>query len=98
MDLAVHRPKHGRDNFGDAAGYVGCGEEVGWLYLSHKQVTAIIGNSPNATFLKQHLLEQGILAPPKQGGFVVQRKIFTGGKGNQNYAWVCAFNSSILAS
>jgi hypothetical protein len=36
------------------------------------------------------------MAKPKQG-FVVQRRIFRGGKGNKNFAWVCAFSPAIVA-
>jgi putative DNA primase/helicase len=97
VDLAVRRPKLGRDGLGDAAGYVGCDDEAGWLYLSYKQVKAIIGAGSSAVALKERLVEEGLMARPKQG-FVVQRKIFTGGKGNQNYAWVCAFKPSLVLS
>jgi putative DNA primase/helicase len=96
LDLGVRRPKLGRDDLDDAAGYVGCGEEAGWLYLSHKKVMAIVGTSPNAMSLKEHLLKQGLMAKPKKG-FVVQRRIFKGGKGSQPYAWVCAFNPAMIS-
>jgi hypothetical protein len=35
------------------------------------------------------------MAKPKQG-FVVQRRIFAGGKGNQNYARVCAIKPTLV--
>jgi uncharacterized protein (DUF927 family) len=95
VDLGSRRPRKGVDDLEAAAGYVGTDREARWLYLTDKKVKAIIGKGPNATALKEHLLAEGHMAKPKQG-FVVQRKIFTGGKGNQNYAWVCAFAPAIL--
>jgi putative DNA primase/helicase len=95
VDLGSRRPKKGVDDLEAAAGYVGSDREAGWLYLTDKKVKAIIGNGPTATALKAHLLAEGYMFKPKQG-FVVQRRIFTGGKGNQNYAWVCAFKPTLV--
>jgi hypothetical protein len=97
VDLANHRPKLGVDALDDAPGYVGCGDEAGWLYLSDKKVKAILGTGANALGLKRHLSEQGLMVKPKSG-FVVQRRIFKGGKGSQPYAWVCAFAPAILSA
>jgi putative DNA primase/helicase len=95
VDLGSRRPKKGVDDLEAATGYVGSDREAGWFYLTDKKVRAIIGNGPNAAALKAHLLAEGLMAKPKQG-FVVQRKIFAGGKGNQNYAWVCAFKPTLV--
>jgi putative DNA primase/helicase len=97
VDLGRRRPKLGEGGLDDAVGYIGCGDEAGWLYLSHKQVKAIVGTGPTAASLKRHLVAEGMMAKPKQG-FVVQRRIFRGGKGSQPYAWVCAFNPAIIIS
>jgi uncharacterized protein (DUF927 family) len=97
VDLGERRPKLGRVGLEDAAGYLGTDNEVGWFYLTAKRLNAIIGNGENATALKRRLIAQRFMAKPKQG-FVVQRKIFTGGKGNQNFAWVCAFKPAIIES
>jgi hypothetical protein len=61
-----------------------------------KRVNAVIGKGSSATSLKKHLLAEKLMAKPKQG-FVVQRRIFRGGKGNKNFAWVCAFSPAIVA-
>jgi hypothetical protein len=97
VNLGSHRPRKAADDLEDAAGYFGTDREAGWFYLTDQRVKAIIGNGPNAVAMKRRLLAEGLMARPKQG-FVVQRKIFTGGKGNQNYAWVCAFKPAIIGS
>jgi len=94
-DLGSRRPRKGVADLEDAAGYLGSDREAGWYYLTDKKLRTIIGNGPNAVALKGRLLEQNLMAKPKQG-FVIQRKIFAGGKGNQNYAWVCAFKPEIV--
>jgi putative DNA primase/helicase len=97
VNLGSHRPRKAADDLEDTAGYFGTDREAGWFYLTDQRVKAIIGNGPNAVAMKRRLLAEGLMARPKQG-FVVQRKIFTGGKGNQNYAWVCAFKPAIIGS
>jgi putative DNA primase/helicase len=97
VDLANRRPKLGVDGLDDAPGYIGCGDEAGWLYLSDRKLKAILGTGANALALKKRLLEQGLMAKPKNG-LVVQRRIFKGGKGSQPYAWVCAFSPSFLSA
>jgi putative DNA primase/helicase len=96
-DLGERRPRLGRVGLEDAAGYVGTDNEAGWFYLTAQRLNAIIGNGTNATTLKRRLIAQSLMAQPKQG-FVVQRKIFRGGKGNKNFAWVFAFNPAIVGS
>jgi hypothetical protein len=95
VDLGVRRPRKGVDDLEDVAGYLGTDREAGWFYLTDKKIKAVIGNGPNAVVLKERLLAEGLMVRPKQG-FVVQRRIFTGGKGNQNYAWVCAFKPALV--
>jgi hypothetical protein len=97
VDLGERRPRLGSVGLEDAAGYVGTDNEGGWFYLTAQRLNAIIGNGTNATTLKRRLIAQSLMAEPKQG-FVVQRKIFRGGKGNKNFAWVCAFNPAIVGS
>jgi len=97
VDLGERRPRLGSVGLEDAAGYVGTDNEAGWFYLTDKRVNAIIGKNPSAISLKRRLFTENLMAKPKQG-FVVQRKIFRGGKGNKNFAWVCAFNPAIVGS
>jgi putative DNA primase/helicase len=96
LDLANERPKLGKADLEAVAGYIGCDEEAGWFYLTHNQLKTIIGNGRNSVSLKNHLMGEGLMAKPSEG-FVVQRKIFSGGKGNKNYAWVAAFNPSLIS-
>jgi putative DNA primase/helicase len=96
VDLEDRRPRLGRVGLEDATGYLGTDTEAGWFYLTDKRVNAVIGKGSSATSLKKHLLAEKLMAKPKQG-FVVQRRIFRGGKGNKNFAWVCAFSPAIVA-
>lgn len=96
VDLADGRPMRIFDAVVDPAGYVGTDAEAGWLYLTAAKVRSIIGEGPAAISLKRRLQSEGNLLRPKQGGFVVQRKIYSGGKGNENFAWVYAFNPALL--
>ena len=96
MDLGLSRPRKGIDDLDAVPGYVGCNKEKGWLYLTDKKLKVVIGTSSNAVALKQSLIQEALMENQKQG-FVVQRRIFTGGTGTQNYAWVCAFKPMILS-
>jgi uncharacterized protein (DUF927 family) len=92
VDLADGRPKRRSDIAASAGGYIGAEDEAGWLYLTARKVSDIIGDGPHAASLKRRLQNEGNLGKAKQGGFVVQRKIYSGGKGNENFAWVHAFS------
>ncbi|RXH02196.1 DUF927 domain-containing protein [Bradyrhizobium vignae] len=96
VDLAGCRPTKGSDAATSAGGYVGTDEEEGWLYLTARKVSEVVGDGPNASSLKRRLQNEGNLRRSKQGGFVVQRKIYSGGKGNENFAWVYAFSPAVL--
>ena len=96
IDLADGRPKKGSEAAAGAGGYIGSDEEKGWLYLTVKKVVEVIGDGVNATSLKRQLQHEGNLLRAKQGGFVVQRKVYSGGTGNENFGWVCAFNPALI--
>jgi hypothetical protein len=96
IDLADGRPIRRFAEFVDAGGYIGTDEEAGWLYVNAEKVNSIIGNGRNAASLKRRLQDEGNMSRAKQGGFVVQRKIYSGGERNANFAWVCAFNPALL--
>jgi len=97
VDLEDRRPRLGRVGLQDAPGYLGTDTEAGWFYLTDKRLATIIGKGPSATSLKRRLLTESLMAKPKKEGFVVQRKIFRGGEGSKNFAWVCAFSPAIIA-
>jgi hypothetical protein len=46
--------------------------------------------------LKQALVAEGLMAQKTVGKFVAQRRIFKGGRGSQNFAWVHAIKADIL--
>jgi hypothetical protein len=96
IELADGRPTRTFDTIVDAAGYIGTDSEAGWVYLTAEKVNSIIGTGRNAASLKRRLQDEGHLGKAKQGGFVVQRKIYAGGKGNENFAWVYAFSPALL--
>lgn len=94
IDLNRERPKIGIDQ-GSVAGYAATHKGVDWFYLRKGQVEQIIGDGPNAHQLLRKLIDDKLIAQPKRG-YVVQRPIFKGGKGNQNFRWVVAFRSTIV--
>jgi len=96
IDLADGRPVRAFVSAVDPSGYIGTDDEAGWIYVTADKVDSIIGRGLNALSLKRRLQDEGNLKRANQGGFVVQRKIYSGGKGNANFAWVCAFNPALV--
>jgi putative DNA primase/helicase len=94
MYLNKKRPQLGSHKLGSVAGYRAKIKGDKWYYLTADQLTAIIGKGPNAGTLKHTLVNEGLMDHAKKK-FVVQRKIFVGGKGNKNYAWVHAIKADI---
>jgi hypothetical protein len=66
-----------------------------WYFLTADQFNAVVGTGAAAKALKQTLANDGLLARTKNK-FVVQRCIYSGGKKNQNFAWVHAIKAEIL--
>ena len=95
MNLDRKRPRLGLDKLDAVLGYRAKIKGRRWYYLTADQVKAIIGGGANAHGLKEELAAEGLLAKTKNG-FVVQRRIFKGGKGNKNYAWVHAFKAKFV--
>jgi hypothetical protein len=96
VDLDLARPKKKNHKLGQAPGYrTGFKGEL-WFYLTADQLGAIVGTDGAAKQLKDQLISEGLMATSKRG-FVVQRPIFDGGKGNKHWAWVCAFKAAIIA-
>jgi hypothetical protein len=91
VDLQTKRLTYGND---DVEAFPGYRDEIDgqpWYYLTAKKLIAIIGSGGEAKKLKQELASEDLLAKTGKK-FVVQRRIFDGGKGNQNFARVHAFN------
>jgi hypothetical protein len=65
-----------------------------WHCLTSKKLTKIIGRNKEATSLKQQLVSEGLMCQTSNKT-MVQRRIFDGGKGNKNFAWVHAFSPAI---
>ena len=95
LDLDQRRPQLGTHKLGSAPGYLATFKGKKWIYLTDDQLKAIIGEGKDADLLKNKLAEAHLL-DRKNRGFVVQRPIYSGGKGNKNYAWVHAFAASIV--
>ena len=97
INLNKKRPRYGREDLDAAPGYRTKIDGQSWYYVTSKQLKAIIGTGNDARALKQELAEKGLMEKNKrQGKFVVQRRIFKGGKGGQNHAWVHAIKADIL--
>jgi uncharacterized protein (DUF927 family) len=93
VDLQTKRLRYGTDNIEAFPGYRDQINGQLWYYLTAKKLSAIIGSGGDAAKLKRQLASEGLLNKnPKVKNFVVQRRIFDGGKGNQNFARVHAFN------
>jgi putative DNA primase/helicase len=96
MNLKVKRPRYKRDDIDAVPGYR---EKIGgqrWFYIRAKQLDAIVGTGDAARQLKQALVAEGLMAQKTVGKFVAQRRIFKGGRGSQNFAWVHAIKADIL--
>jgi len=94
VDLNRDRLQLGAD-IEAAPGYAATHKGQDWFYLAKSQVEQIIGDGPNAQQALRQLIDDKLIAQPKRG-YVVQRRIFRGGKGNQNFRWVVAFRSSFV--
>jgi uncharacterized protein (DUF927 family) len=98
LDLGDGRATKASAVAAEAPGFIGDGKEAGWFYLRKSAVDSLIGTGDAATGLLRRLQTEGDLAKAKQSGFVVQRRIFSDGKGNQKCAWVCAFSPALIKS
>lgn len=97
MYLNKKRPLKGTDKIDSVPGYRAKVNGTRWYYLTAGQLEGVIGTGPNANSVKHRLANEGLLDRPKnKNKFVVQRRIFRGGKGNKNYAWVHAIDAAIL--
>jgi putative DNA primase/helicase len=91
VNLQTKHLTFGTDNIEAFPGY---GDQINgqtWYYLTAKKLSEIIGAGSAAKKLKQELASKGLLAKTGQK-FVVQRRIFDGGKRGENHRWVHAFN------
>ena len=95
MNLDRKRPRFQRDKLDAVRGYRAKTEGRRWYYLTADRFGAIVGGGTIAHALKRKLANEGLLATTGNR-FVVQRRIFKGGKKNQNYAWVHAFRTKIV--
>ena len=93
-DLNDQRPQLGATQE-DIPGYTATHKGTDWFYLTKPQVEQIIGDGPNAQQALRQLIDDKLIAQPKRG-YVVQRSIFKGGRGNQNFRWVVAFRSAFV--
>jgi putative DNA primase/helicase len=90
-NLKTKRLTFGTDNIEAFPGYSDQINGQTCYYLTATRLSAIIGSGGDAKKLKQDLASEGLLDQTKNK-LMVQRRIFDGGKGNQNFAWVNAFD------
>jgi hypothetical protein len=95
MNLKTKQPKLGRDKLDAVPGYRAKFKRRRWYYLTADQLKAIIGVGLNAVSLKRQLAGEGLLAKASNDRFVVDRPIFTGGRGKENWARVHAIKAAI---
>jgi putative DNA primase/helicase len=98
MNLNKKRPIYGRDDLDTVA--PGYRMKIGgqrWLYVTANQLKTIISTGANARTVKRTLADEKLLEKSKDGKFVVERRIFKGGKGRQKFARVHAIKADILA-
>jgi uncharacterized protein (DUF927 family) len=99
MNLDHKRPRYRRDDLDVVApGYRAKIDGQRWFYVTAKQLKTIIGSGNDARALKKMLADQGLLRKnEKEKKFVVQRRVFKGGKGSQNHALVHAIKAEIIS-
>jgi putative DNA primase/helicase len=94
--LDIKMPSVGTHTFGSVPGYLATFKGKEWFYLTADQLKMIIGTRNSADQLKAQLVADGLLDQDSTGRYVVQRRIFSGGKGNKGYERVHAFSAKIL--
>jgi putative DNA primase/helicase len=98
MHLNNERPRWGKDKLDAVPGYRVKIKGQPWYYLSGECMKRIIGTGGDANALKRSLADEGLLDSTSQDGkqkYVVQRHVYTGGKGSQNSPWVHAIKAKI---
>jgi hypothetical protein len=95
-NLDIKMPSVGTHTFGSVPGYLATFKGKEWFYLTADQLKMIIGTRNSADQLKAQLVADGLLDQDSTGRYVVQRRIFSGGKGNKGYERVHAFSAKIL--
>jgi uncharacterized protein (DUF927 family) len=94
--LNKKRPLYGIDGLDDVPGYRFKNEKSRrWYYLTPKQWDRALGERAASQALKRQLASEGYLRRGRKTGFVVQTKIFSGGKKNQNFARVYVIKAKL---
>jgi putative DNA primase/helicase len=95
-DLTKKRPSRSEHKLGSAPGYRDKRKGKTWFYLTADQLDEVIGRGTLANEMKAKLQAEGLLMRGQLGRYVVQRRIYRGGKGNEDYARVYAFNLRLI--
>jgi uncharacterized protein (DUF927 family) len=95
-NLDKKMPASGTHAFGSVPGYFATFKGKKWFYLTADKLQAIIRTGDNADQLKTELAADGLLDRASTGKYLVQRRIFSGAKGNKGHRWVHAFRAKIL--
>jgi putative DNA primase/helicase len=95
-NLDENMPASGTHAFGSVPGYFATFKGKKWFYLTADKLQAIIRTGDNTDQLKTELAADGLLDRASTGKYLVQRRIFSGAKGNKGHRWVHAFRAKIL--
>jgi hypothetical protein len=95
MNLGKRRPRWGIDQLEDVPGYRTKKKGQWHYFLTAKQLAEIIGKGTDALALRRTLAAEGNLAKSPEGRFSVERRIFRGGKGKDNFRRVCEIRQDI---
>jgi len=87
--------RKGRNNINDFVGFHAKHKGRDWFYLTRNRLETIIGTGQKANLLIRSLQQEGLMDPGKRRN-VVQRALFRGGLGTENYVWVYAISPDIL--
>jgi Domain of unknown function (DUF927) len=97
MDLRKGLPQAGSHKFGSVPGYIASFDKKNWIYLRSKDLTGIIGSGREAEQLKDQLINEGLMDSSAKRR-IVQRRVFSGLKGNQGHKRVYAIRSKTLST
>lgn len=95
VDLEATPLTLGEEKFGSAKGYRAKHKGKKCFYFTPDQLKEIVGAPGEYRAVCDHLVAKKLMAR-KANSATVQRPVYVGGKGNQNYAWVIAIRRKVL--
>jgi Domain of unknown function (DUF927) len=98
MDLDKDKPRVGEHKFGSVPGYIATFADKKWFYLTADKLARVVGGGEHVEQLKKELAAEKLLDQRSNGSYLVQRRIFSGAKGNKGHKWVHAFRARLVKS